>query len=64
MKRAVEIANHVRKALLAAAAVATTITVTEGFPTEAVEGSKVVLAVLAVFGIVYRVANKPLPAAE
>lgn len=50
---------EVRKALVAAAAVATTIAATAGVPANVKVGAADVVAVLAAFGIAWRVPNKP-----
>lgn len=50
--------NEVRKALLAAAAVAATIVATDGVPADAKAWAVKVAAVLAAGGITYKVPNK------
>ena len=51
-------ANEVRKAILAAVSALTILVNANGVPTELVPGAKTVIAVAAVFGIVYKVSNK------
>lgn len=59
MSKIVSWANEVRKALVAAASIAATIQATSGVPTDVKAIASEVVAVLAVFGIVYKVSNTP-----
>lgn len=59
MTKALKIAAEIRKALLAAAAVASTLAVTVGVPHNVQTAAGEVAAVLAAGGITWRVPNKP-----